>query len=232
MIFNIKRSVFGAHSYSFNGTKEFASQGLDFELALDSSGTLVLDVGIPLADICLVGGGKSGDNGSANPKGGKGGEVVTVTSVTLPAGSYDVTVGGSNQDTVLLAPDGRSWTARSGYGGNSGRPGDDGVAAWGDVNTLLRAGWLYGSGGGNGSVTDNTWATTPAGLGGSVGTASDDTTNGKGGIDGHANGYSGFPKTGQGGGGGRRGWTGSQYSDGTGGAGGSGAILIRKHKEA
>lgn len=232
MIFNVKKAAFGAHSYAFTGQDDFASQGLDFELALDSSGTLTLLVGIPLADLCLVAGGKPGDSGASWPYGGVGGEVVTATSVTLPAGTYTVTVGASDQDTVLAAPDGRTWTARSGYGSSPGRPGDDGVLAWNDPDTVLRAGWIYGSGGGNGSVLDNNWVGTSAGLGGSVGTASDDTTNGKGGIDGHANGYPGLAKTGQGGGGGRRAWTGSTYSAGTGGSGGSGVVLIRKHKEA
>jgi hypothetical protein len=233
MIFNIKPPAFGAHSYDFTGDAEFGQADGEFELILLESGTLTLSVGIPRADICLIGGGAPGSTG-AHLAGGKGGGVLcgdTETDIALPAGVYTVTVGESGEDTVLTAPDGRSWTAESGAGSDPGRPGVAGVLAWSDPDTLLRAGWLYGPGGGHGSVLDWQYISTDAGEGGDVGEADDGEPNGHGGTAAHPNGYPGLAGTGQGGGGGRRGWNGSSYVDGSGGAGGSGAILIRKHKE-
>lgn len=233
MIFNLKRPGFGAGSFTFDGTEQpaWASEGAAWMMAVPVSGTLTLAVGIPHADLCLVAAGKPGKDGSLGQEGGAGGELVSIADVALPAGAFTVTVGESGQDTTLLAPDGRSWTARSGYGSAAGRPGADGVLAWDDADTLLNAGWLYGAGGGYGSVTDYQYQDTAASPGGSVGEASSDTTNGHGGPPAHPVGYPGLKNTGQGGGGGRRGWTGSGYSDAAGGAGGSGILLIRSHKE-
>ena len=231
MIFNLNRAQFGASSYSWDGADpvEWAHAGSDWMMALPISGNLTLLVGIPRADICVVAGGSPGADGGSGLAGGAGGQALSFTDVSLPAGIYVATVGESGQDTTLLAPDGRSWEAESGEGSAGGRPGSDGVLAWGDPDTLLRAGWLYGPGGGSGSILDYQYVETPAALAGSVGAASDDTSYGKGGE--HGVGHAGLDGTGQGGGGGSRVWNGTRYVDYTGGAGGVGCILIRKHVE-
>ena len=235
---------FSERSFSYtNGNYLFDSnENGDWEIAILSSGVTSnfnLLKNISSADICIVAGGAKGLTGVAGGgPGGKGGEVITATDITLPVGIYTVTIGGSGANSVLSAPDGRVWTARSGYGKgqtwlNNIKVGVDGDWAWNDKNTLLLSGWRYGAGGGYGSYVNNTTYTDigAAGAGGSVGNASDDQNNGRGGTLDHGEGYPGFPSTGQGGGGGRYYVEGSGYGVGfKGGNGGKGIILIRKHK--
>ncbi len=246
MLFHIRPStkpgVVTEGSFDFKGAYEFSAEGGDWELILFDSGTLTWLIDLGDVDICLVAGGKTG---STNPGeygddiGGKGGEVVNITNQRLSSGAFTATVGQSDEDTSLVTPDNVTWTARTGEGSSAGKPGQDGVLAWGDSQTLLRPGVLYGAGAGNGSVYDYLGVSYPEGASGSVGTADDGRPNGYGGSPGHPIGYDGLDGTGQGGGGGRRAWT-TEYHSGTsrsyyvqydGGKGGSGAILIRNHKE-
>lgn len=243
MLFNLNRGVFTNRSYEYPGQSDFRRSGSDYMFALltsESSGsTFRLLKSIANADLCLVAGGQPGYEGDWQTQtggaGGNGGEIVNVTCVYLPAGDYIVTVGESGENTVLVAPDGRTWTARSGYGSSggtgNGRPGDPGAFAWGDANTTLYAGWKLGAGGGHGYVYSNQYQKIDAAPGGSVGAASEATTNGHGGTNAHQIGYAGLTNVGQGGGGGARIFNGSDYYNYDGGAGGSGIILIRKHKE-
>lgn len=245
MIFNLKRPGFSRGAWTFvpaSGSQQpdWAEEGADWMMAIPVSGTLTLTVGIVHADLCLIAGGKPGGDGdydvqTKQGKGGNGGEVLNLTDVSLPAGDYAVTVGVSGSDTVIVGPNGETWTSHSGNGaaGGSGNgdPGAAGSFAWADADTLLNAGWCYGSGGGHGYILSNNYQEIDAGSGGSVGTASSDTTNGHGGTPSHGNGYAGLAGTGQGGGGGARIWTGSYYDNYSGGEGGSGNVLIRKHKE-
>ena len=239
MIFNLRRPAFGRGSWSFvpaSGAEqpEWDAEGMDWMMAVPVSGTLTLAMSVFHADICLIAAGQPGtDDGTRI--GGNGGGMITATDITLPAGVYNVTVGVSGSDTVLTAPDGRSWTARSGEGaagGTYGHPnGYPGQLAWNDAHTLLRPGWLYGPGGGYGHNRDSYEVDHPGGAGGDLGTAPADEHAGDGGIyPGHLDGYPGCPGTGQGGGGGARFYDGS-FTNYDGGAGGSGSVLLRAHKE-
>lgn len=239
MLFHIRPStrpgVVTEGSFDFKGAYEFKAEGGDWELILYDSGTLTWLIDPGDVDICLVAGGRHGSNNPGqygDAHGGKGGEVVNITGQNLTAGAYTAIVGQPDSDSSLASPGGTSWTARTGEGSAEGA---DGVLAWGDVNTLLRAGVLYGAGGGFGSILDYQWVSYDATPGGSVGTADDGNPNGHGGTPSHPVGYDGLNRTGQGGGGGRDQWTvykGSYYyNQFDGGKGGSGAILIRNHKE-
>lgn len=238
MLFNLNRGVFTNRSYEYPGQSEFTRSGSDYMFALltsNASGSVFrLFKSIPNADLCLVAGGKEGADGSTYT-GGTGGEVVNVTGVFLPAGEYTATIGESENNTVLASPDGRTWTARSGYGSAGGdganADGDPGAFAWGDSNTTLYPGWKYGAGGGRGYRLNNTYAEYASGNAGSAGAAPTDAKAGAGGESGHLSGYPGAANTGMGGGAGARVWNGSYYDNYDGGAGGSGIILIRKHKE-
>ena len=240
MLFNFSRGDFTEHSIGYTGEFEFSKVGRDWMAVFKSSGTLTLRRSITSADLCLVAAGMPGKagvvNSSPNGVGGDGGGKVEATEVTLPAGTYTVTVGVSGQDTVVEAPDGRSWTAVSGDGKTGGRGNDrDGVLAWGDENTLLNAGWLYCAGGGSGATHVPGDARQASAPGGSVGAASEDTMVGHGGGIGtnaeeHQQGWDGCAGTGQGGGGGRY-WNNQGWQGRDGGAGGSGAFLLRSHKE-
>lgn len=242
MLFHIRPStkpgVVTEGSFDFKGAYEFSAEGGDWELILFDSGTLTWLIDPGDVDICLVAGGAHGGNPQeewSGEVGGKGGEVVNITNQRLSPGTYTATVGQSDEDTSLAAPNNVTWTARTGEGSDSGRPGQAGALAWGDLNTLLRAGVLYGAGGGYGSVYDYLGVEYSEGAGGNVGTADDGRPNGYGGSPGHRNGYDGLDGTGQGAGGGRREWTEYKgryyYEKYDGGKGGSGAILIRNHKE-
>ena len=241
MIFNLKRSVFGGASWHFDGAEQpaWASQGSDWMMAIGVSGTLTLFAPILHGDLCLVAGGKPGHYGvsgsSPDGVGGAGGQVLSLTDVSLPAGVYTVTVGVSDSDTTLIGPNGLTWTAVSGQGKAGGRPGGDGEYAWSDPDTLLNTGWRYGAGGGHGASHNAAEARVASGAGGSVGTASSDQYAGHGGGIGtnaetHQQGWPGVDGTGQGGGGGRH-WYNNGYQGVAGGSGGSGIVLIRKHKE-
>ena len=221
---------------SFTGSSMFETSGDNWEMHLFSSGTLKVKNAVTV-DICMVAGGKPGNGRGGN--GGAGGEVKTVSAVELAAGEYTITIGGSNENTVIVKPDESSLTAETGGGsrGSNGtssataRNGVDGVYAWGAETTLIHSGWKYGAGGGIGAFDDdyNTYSQGwNAGNGGSVGSASEETTNGHGGTRAHKIGYPGLANTGQGGGGGEklmdyRGVT----SGSSGGEGGSGAVMIR-----
>lgn len=244
MLFNLNRGVFTNRSYEYSGQTDFRRSGSDYMFALltsAASGSVFrLLKSIANADLCLVAGGQPGYEGylglQTDGDGGNGGEIVNVTGVYLPAGDYTVIIGESGKNTVLVAPDGRTWTSRSGYGSSggtgNGNPGDPGAFAWGDANTTLYPGWRLGAGGGHGYVYSNQYQEIGAAPGGSVGAASEATTNGHGGTNAHPIGYAGLTNVGQGAGGGARIWNGSYYDSYDGGAGGSGIILIRKHKEA
>ena len=240
MLFNLNKGAFTGQSFQYSGESEFGRAGRDYMIALKtgSGATLRLLKTIAHADLCLVAGGAPGNDGDHGSWGGNGGEVLNITNVSLPVGDYTVTIGGSGQNTVLAAPDGRTWTSRSGYGspggdqtGSDGVDGVDGVSPFGDANAPIKAGWLFGPGGGHGFVRDNDYRERASGNGGSVGAASSDTTNGHGATEAHRNGYDGLANTGQGGGGASKIWTGSYYSAGNPGAGGSGILFIRRHKE-
>lgn len=245
MLFNLSKGAFTTRSFQYSGDSSFARSGTDYMIVLENSNangsTFRLLKTIAKADICLVGGGNPGNSGNMEGNGsagGNGGEIINIYSVNLPAGDYTVIVGESGKNTVLTAPDGRTWTARCGNGalggrqpGSSGSDGENGSAAWNDNNTLLRPGWIYGSGGGVGYVKDYQYIEYAAGRGGTVGTASESELDGHGGTSSHRAGYAGLSGAGQGGGGGTRVWNGSGYENASGGDGGSGAILIRKHKE-
>lgn len=247
MLFNIGRAPFSTNSFTFEGTSDFGKSGTDWMLALltnGGTGKFVLKRTIALADVFLVAGGAPGANGSnasGGCEGGNGGGTLTPTPRELPPGEYTIHIGGSGENTTMTGPGGISWTAVSGEGGEGGHGasgagihGADGVLAWGDANTALYPGWVYGSGGGRGAFSAG-GSTYNYGNGGSVGTASQETTNGRGGdnatTNGHPNGYNGLANTGQGGGGGRYKFANNTASSGNGGAGGSGIILIRPHKE-
>lgn len=251
MLFNLNAGAFTKQSYQFPGNSDFARSGADYMIVLESSSasgsTFRLLKSIARADICLVAGGAPGKDGYySTPQkadGGNGGEVLNITNVSLPAGDYTAIVGESGKNTVLTSPNGTTWTARSGSGADGGHAegvgdavnGRGGEFAWGDSNTLLRKGWKYGSGGGAGYVLDYNGHSHASGNGGDVGTASADESVGRGGqSESSMNGNAGASGTGQGGGGSASvyNWGASDYTSGTPGAGGSGAILIRKHKEA
>lgn len=249
MIFNLRRPVFSRGAWTFTPASgaaepEWDAQGTDWMMAIPCSGVLTIAIAIPHADLCLVAGGQSGVKGNwqttDNCKGGSGGEVLNLSDVYLPAGDYSITLGASDQNTVLTAPDGRSWTARTGQGspggGRTGSTGSDGVAgtpAFGDTSTLLRPGWLYGPGGGHGVLNGYSGDHVDSGAGGDLGTAPADEDAGHGGVVGDLAGRPGCPGTGQGGGGGGMvyNWGRSGYDEGLGAAGGSGVFLMRNHKE-
>lgn len=242
MIFNLKRPAFGEGAYTFDGSEQpgWASEGADWMMSIPVSGTLTLFAPILHADLFLVAGGQPGETGSAadGGHGGAGGGLLSLTDVSLAAGAWTVTVGVSGSDTVLVGPNGETWTAVSGQGkagGGRGQAGTDGDYAWGDSDTLLNPGWRYGAGGGHGATHNSAETRTSSTAGGSVGAASDDPYVGHGGgigsrAEDHQLGWDGAPRTGQGGGGGR-GWY-NQWAQGVaGGAGGSGNVLLRRHKE-
>lgn len=243
MIFNLKRPGFGEGAYMFDGSEQpaWASEGADWMMSIPVSGTLTIFAPILHADLLLVAGGQPGQAGSAanGGQGGNGGGLLSLTDVSLPAGVYTVTIGGSGEDTVLVGPNGETWTAISGQGkagGGRGQTGTAGDYAWGDSDTLLNTGWRYGSGGGHGATHNASESRTNSTVGGSVGDASDDPYAGHGGgieayAETHPKGWPGAPRTGQGGGGGR-GWYNQGEQGETGGAGGSGNFLLRNHKEA
>lgn len=242
MIFNIDHARFGSGSYTWDGVEpvEWGAVASDWMMVIPVSGTLTIKASIPRADLCIVAAGMPGNIGSGDhgSSGGNGGEMISLTGISLPAGTYTVTVGESGQNTILEAPDGRRWVARSGYGepgggqeGSSGPDGAVGSLAWNDAETILRPGWLYGSSGGRGFVLDYQYNRYEARPGGSVGAASEDDTVGHGGTMSHPKGYAGCKNTGQGGGGGARIWNESSYDGYNGGDGGSGVVLIRRHTE-
>lgn len=238
MILNLNRGVFGPHSVVCEPASALdllcPAPGV-FEMLITASCTLTLLRPVGRADLCLVAGGKPGGSAQQNGGlGGAGGEVKDdLRDLQLPAGDYAVTVGGSGEDTVIVAPDGRTWTAVSGSGSDGGvgghRAGYAGKLAWDDADTLHNAGYLYGPGGGMGSYLNNASIMGSEGAGGDVGTAADSPNNhGRGGVAGHANGYPGLDGLGQGGGGARYTYNGGS---GSAGSGGTGAVLLRSHKE-
>ena len=247
MIFNLNKSHFGENKWIWTGSEpvQWAESGDDWMLALPVSGKFTILAGIPLADICIVAGGMPGDDGlmghDPSSKGGNGGGIYEQTGISIPAGEYNITVGGSGQNSVVAGPT-ATWTAVSGAGsfgggqpGSSSQTGADGVLAWNDIDTLLNPGWLYGAGGGKGDF-EGRYDSNGSKPGGSVGDAPHDAKSGHGGEDSDATGYqlqgySGAANTGQGGGGGHYVWYNGNDYTWNGGAGGSGIILIRKHKE-
>lgn len=178
------------------------------------TGTGSVTLGAGLLDMTIVGGGGGGMGGGYG--GGHGGQVYSVTSVYVAAGTYTVTVGAAGG----LAADGGSSsvgsiTALGGKGGNqsqgnagcggagsNNKPGEetgtqDGTAGTAGLTTNITGSTLtFGGGGGGGS---NSTYSAPGGTGG----------GGNGG--GYSGGTAGGTNTGGGGGGGYVGGSGTVY---------------------
>lgn len=251
MIFNLPRPSFGPSSWDFDGSALFEPDGSDFELALLSSGTLTLRVGIPNADVYLINAGAHGGDGgrtgdiSGGP-GGSGGRHVLLPNVSVPAGTYTVSIGTDGDVETALGslfsvPASAAFQA-GGAGGSSGYDGNvlpgagsAGLEPWPDGPSFCLPGVLFGPGGGGGGSHDQRGVNVhdTGGAGGAGGTL--DSVSVSGGAGGSLSSLNGKAATAPGGGGGGgMGYTtsGPAYHSGTGGAGASGAILIRKHKEA
>ena len=250
MIFNLPRPSFGPNSWDFDGDALFEPDGSDFELALLTSGTLTLRVGIPNADVYLINAGAHGGDGgrtgdiSGGP-GGSGGRHVLLSDVNVPAGIYSVSIGTDGDvetalDSLFSVPAAAACQA-GGRGGSSGYDdnvvpgdGDDGLEPWPDGPSLCLPGVLFGPGGGGGGSHDQRGVNVhdTGGDGGDGGTLDDSPgSGGDGGSIGSRNGSAATAPGGGGGGGMGYTTSGPAYHSGNGGAGAPGAILIRKHKE-
>ena len=224
---------------------------VDWELVLKSSGTLTFQRVVPMVDIFLVGGGASGakayeyNNGARGGSGGKGGQCVTHTAVSVSCGSYSIVIGGSGQNTTALgktATGGGGASAGTGayarttnWGGGSyaGTDAGNGTPAFGSGTTLYQNGWKYGPGGGGGDAyaRRNYSEYTSVQSGGAPGNSGRSDVGADGGNTSHALGYNGAANTGAGGGGGfgsKDQAEGDDWSNG--GSGGSGIVIIRNHR--
>ena len=117
--------TFTENDFSYSGSYRFATTGSAFELAFLTSGTLKLKKALTGASLFLVGGGDAGQGGTTHTTGnygGNGGEVKTTSSLSLAAGSYTVTIGGSGEDTTVLCPDGET-TYKAEHGKGQGLGG-------------------------------------------------------------------------------------------------------------
>lgn len=250
MIFNLPRPSFGPSSWDFDGSSLFEPDGSGFELALLSSGTLTLRVGIPNADVYLINAGAHGSDGGrtgdiSGGSGGSGGRHVLLSNVSVPAGTYAVQIGtdGSVETALgsLFSVPANAASQAGGVGGASGYDGNvtpgagaGGLEPWADGPSLCLPGVLFGPGGGGGGSHDQRGVNVhdAGGAGGAGGTMDGATVSG--GTGGSLSSVNGKAATAPGGGGGGgMGYTtsGPSYHSGLGGAGASGAILIRKHKE-
>lgn len=212
-----------------------ATLGIYTVRTFTATDTLVVSGGSLSCDYLVVGGGGAGGTGQFpnNPAGygggGEGGQVAAGT-VVIAAGTYTVTIGGSNQDssigalvTGLKGNNGGDGTTTAGAGG-TGNPGSDGGAGC-TIQGIANAGpgvdgvqsaingtlTRYGGGGGGGgqyaSGTDRVRGL--GGLGGGGNGAS---------VNGPVNPQNGTANTGGGGGGGY---------DTTVGLGGTGIVILR-----
>jgi hypothetical protein len=214
----------------------FTTDGLYSIRTFTSSGTLGISGGNLACEYLLVGGGGSGGSGTwpdfpaAGGGGGEGGQVLT-GSTTINAGSYSVTVGGSQQNTtigaILTALKGNNGGNASGGlkgSGGTGNPGADGGIGGnassdsaangqnGTASSISGTSVTYGGGGGGGGLfasgSDRVRGFGGTGGGGNGGAFSSPTTNPS----------NGTANRGGGGGGGY---------NATVGAGGSGIVIIR-----
>lgn len=196
-------------------------------------------------DIFIVGSGANGDHGGSNPdyqnyaiggKGGNGGEIKTISNVSITQNTnYPITIGSAGNITSINIG-GTTYSCTSGggtVGGNGavvygnasiatvGQNGRNGSYAFGTSNTKLWPGYRYGASGGGGGARNATYYIIRGyGTGGTSGAGAGGTYN-SGGKNATAN-------SGSGGGGG--GFDQEQYLDYDGGIGGSGIIIIRNHR--
>lgn len=181
-----------------------------------------------LADILIVGGGGGGGAGPGG--GGAGGGLLYATGVTVPAGSYTISVGDggragssgySAQGGDGGASDGFGATCNGGGGGIHfcGRPG---LGNGGSTGTCTKGSILssaFTSGGGGSACIDSPYVRLAGGAGGGAG--GDGSTSG-GGIGYAVNIYNGNPLYFGGGGGGGQVFSTYSMPGGLGGAGGGG----------
>ena len=202
--------------FSYSGNYELKHQKLsngdyNWELAIlsGSNTNLKFTKVVDKIDVFLVGGGANGSSGDSygqsiyGGSGGKGGQCITKTSISITKNTnYPLTIGGA---------------------------GSNGSYAFDSSTSLFQSGRRYGAGGGAGGVyrvsnNDNSFSfgSSSGGLtgGGTGGAASTNDVNG-----GNAS-----ANTGSGGGGGNARIIKNTYGAGAGGSGGSGIIIIRNHR--
>lgn len=246
--------------FSYSGSYEFDYDKLsngtyNWELALLSgSGTnLRFSRVTDKIDIFIVGSGANGGRGSSNPdyqyyaiggKGGSGGEIKTLSNITIATNTnYPVTIGSAG-NTTSITIGGTTYSCSSGAGkvggdgavvyGNAyiatvGENGQNGEWAFGSSSTKLRTGYRYGASGGGGG-TRNAYYYIIRGYGtGGKGPASGSGGAGNGGVY-NKGGGNATDNSGAGGGGG--GYDQENYNDYDGGIGGSGIIIIRNHRSS
>lgn len=241
--------------FSYSGNYELKHQKLsngdyNWELAIlsGSNTNLKFTKVVDKIDVFLVGGGANGSSGDSygqsiyGGSGGKGGQCITKTSISITKNTnYPLTIGGAGSNTT-----GFGYTANGGNGANGGTgasmpsivyptqgsnatSGSNGSYAFGSSTSLFQSGRRYGAGGGAGGVyrvsnNDNSFSfgSSSGGLtgGGTGGSASTNDVNG-----GNAS-----ANTGSGGGGGNARIIKNTYGAGAGGSGGSGIIIIRNHR--
>lgn len=253
---------------SYSGTYDLKSEKLsngdyNWELAILSGSNTNLKFSkiAGKVDIFLVGGGANGGSGSAYDQsiyggsGGKGGQCITASNVTLkPNVNYAITIGGAgaatsmsgNDFTTLSASGGSGVGSGTGTGTNGGTgasmpsivyptqgsnatSGSNGSYAFGSSTSLFQSGRRYGAGGGAGGV----YRISNNGNNYSFNSSSGGLTGGGTGGSASANevkGGNASANTGSGGGGGNARIIRNTYGSATGGSGGSGIIIIRNHR--
>ena len=224
------------------GSIDFAGDTSAWEASVNASGRLRFLADPGLVDLAIIAGGKPGSTGAAGlgGLGGKGGGILLVTGVRLrPFVWYNITVGGSGEDSTLWAANELSYAAVSGEGGTAGTPsstrgqdpvaGGPGTEIWAGEH-LLEAlnGVKFGPGGGAGGSCSRDYAFYNPSAGGATGGPTGGAAASGGGTD---------PSAGPAGYG--CGGAGAWHNDapnasavhGTPSLGSSGRILIRKHVE-
>lgn len=228
---NSSYSSGGVPAFTYTGTDETTVDGKKWEIVLKDSGTFNLSKSVK-CDIFLQAGGNSG-NWSSDAQwygaaGGSGGNYLTMTEITLAAGNYTVTVGGSDSASVFgtyTTANGSSGSAggqramgdfdgyytysiiQSSTAGSAGRLAFTGANITDCITPSLH-GFKFGAGGGGGGISVG-YATDSGSSGGTNGGGSGGTSNKNGAVN-----------SGSGGGGAY----GGSYSPGS---GGSGIIIIR-----
>jgi hypothetical protein len=229
--------------FSASGGSESTSGGYKYH-TFNSSGTFTVNTGTATADILIVagGGGGSGGTGLMHGGGGGAGGMIELTTHTLAAGSYTITVGagggnnsnGSNTsafgNTAIGGGDGgeEHGGSRSGDSGGSGGgasytgSGGSGTSGQGNSGGAGQSGghWATGGGGGKGSTGGNAPNNSTAGHGGN-GKAWNGTTYAGGG--GGCTSGGGTPGNGGPGGGGNGALNASNHGTANRGAGGGGS---------
>lgn len=150
-----------------------SSVGSDIVHTFTSNGTLTV-TGSGTVQLLIVGNGNNG--GNHNPSissgaGGNGGQVIYQATYALTAGSYPVTITG----TVNF--DGNSATTGGGASGGASRStsGNGNRGSNGTSNSITGSAVVYGSGGGGGALSKETFIANytggPAGTGAGIGGA-------------------------------------------------------------